>query len=330
MVKKTTTCYVSPVPHLSNIVVAPGKTIGREEFLTHPAYAIALDGYVNTEPFLYLDTCAGPYRNFNHHEVVDRSCTNATCEQVRKAILLGLYDLFTLFGGKQATIYVNDCDQDVCLSTWLLLNPDRAAEPLVRQLSQIEDLMDGSNGTFPMPHDRTLLGQIRWVFEPYDRARGRLQLAAADMRSIIEDVHHRIDRFVLGKADERPLSAGYRTLNDSTIRRYWFVETTSADARLMLITNGCRAAVEHFGTHAPDVGPKRYKYTLWRRSEYVAWFALPKIFDLLNQAERVKSSELVTEFGAWGGSATVGGSPRNIGSVLTPGEVEAAVSLALR
>ncbi len=314
------------MPPLANLVICPGKTITRAEFLTHPAYAIALDGYVNTEPFLHVDAHGGPYRNFNHHEVVDRSCTNATCEQVRKAILLGLYDLFTDHGNKCATLYVNDCDQDVCLSTWLLLNPDRAAEPLVRQLSQIEDLMDGSSGTFPMPHDRTLLSQIRWVFDPYDRSRGRLQLTTAEMQSIIEDVHHRIDRFVVGKASEIALNGTYalRTDRDISHARYWFVETASADARLQMVTNGCKAAVELLG-EAGDKGVKRYKYTLWRRSEYVAWFPIPDLLAGLNARERARSSEVVTECGTWGGSTTVGGSPRSLGSILTPAEVDAEV-----
>jgi hypothetical protein len=310
--------------NLANLVIVPGKTITRDEFLTHPAYAIALDGYVPAEPFLHIDATGAPRRNFNHHEVVDRSCTNATCEQVRKAILLGLYDLFTRDGRKHALLYVNDCDQDVCLSTWLLLNPDRAAEPLVRQLSQIEDLMDGSSGTFPMPHDRALLSQVRWVFEPYDRSRGRLQLTIADMRSIIEDVHHRIDRFVVGKASELPISGTYQLCNGGGADRFWYVETSGADARLQMVADGCKAAIEQIGEARID-GITRYKYTLWRRSEYVAWFPIPELLAALNLREAARATVLGTTAGLWGGSTTVGGSPRGIGSVLLPQEVDKAV-----
>lgn len=48
--------------------------LSRETFVsTHPAYSIALDGYVATESFLEIHP-TGPYRNFNHYEIVDRSC----------------------------------------------------------------------------------------------------------------------------------------------------------------------------------------------------------------------------------------------------------------
>ena len=74
--------------------VKPGPAVTREQFLdTHPPFSVALDGYVHGEPFL-VQRPDGPYRNFNHHEVVDRSCTCSTCEQARRAVLLGFYDLF--------------------------------------------------------------------------------------------------------------------------------------------------------------------------------------------------------------------------------------------
>src|ERR1043165_9323819 len=117
--------------------------ITREEFLrSHLGYAIALDGYVADAPFIQI-TPKGPFRNFDHHVGVDRSCTSSTCEQVRRAVLLGLYELFQDDDeGRRADIYVNDCDQDVCLASWILMNPERAAEYRVQRLSQVEDLLD--------------------------------------------------------------------------------------------------------------------------------------------------------------------------------------------
>src|SRR5690606_31269574 len=137
------------------------------------------------EPYLHVAP-NGPYRNFNHHESVDRSCTSATCEQVRRAVILGLYDLFKAPSGANATIWVNDCDQDVCLATWILFHPQRAGEAWVRTLAYIEDLLDMSAGGFPMPDERDLLGEVRWVFEPYTGQRPNLaELNAQDMSDII-------------------------------------------------------------------------------------------------------------------------------------------------
>jgi hypothetical protein len=293
------------------LTVKPGPAISRDEFVaTHPPFSIALDGYVSGEPFL----APGPYRNFNHHEVVDRSCTSATCEQARRAVLLGLYDLFRQGGERHATLWVNDCDQDVCLSTWILMNPDRAAEPLVRVLSQIEDLLDASAGTFPMPHERELLGQVRWVFEPYAHARPRVaSLSPTEMRSVIGDVHRRIDEFVLGRAQEVPITGSCMRIGGGS--GWAMYEVSGAQARERLVAGGVRAAVELFGRNG-----ERWLYTVWRRSEYIAGFPVRAILDALNRAEGLDPAV------GWGGADNVGGSPRGRGSALSPSEVERVVN----
>jgi hypothetical protein len=286
--------------------LGPGVT--REEFIaTHPPFSIALDGYVRSEPFLEM-RADGPLRNFNHHEAVDRSCTTATCEQARRGVLLGLYDLFRDARGRRAKLWVNDCDQDVCLSTWILINPDRAAEPLVRKLTQIEDLLDSSSGTFPLPHERDLLAELRWVFEPYTRARPRLvALTADDMRQVIADVHLRVDQFAVGRADRLVLEGDYRRLGGD---EWWLVEVDRLQARERMVAAGVRAAVEITGKHG-----ECWMYSVWRRSEYIVWFPIRDILAALSAREP-----------GWGGADNVGGSPRPHGSKLAPAEVEAIVS----
>jgi len=294
--------------------VRPGPSLTREEFVRkHPPYSIALDGYVGTEPFLHL-TPAGPYRNFNHHEVVDRSCTTATCEQARRAVLLGMYELFRETGRRRALLWVNDCDQDVCLSTWILMNPDRAGEPLVRVLASIEDLLDMSSGTFPMPHERDLLGQVRWVFEPYARIRPRLLAATADdMRQVIADVHLRIDQFTVGRAGLLPLEGEYRRIGGG---EWWMVEVDQPQARERLVAAGVRAAVELTGRHGD-----RWLYSVWRRSEYIVWFPVREILHALTGIELASGGT-----GIWGGADNIGGSPRPTGSCLSPAAVERVVT----
>jgi hypothetical protein len=289
--------------------VKPGPGISRATFVaTHAPFSIALDGYVEDAPFLDL---AGPFRNFNHHEVVDRSCTTATCEQARRGVLLGLYDLFADRGGRRAELWVNDCDQDVCLATWILMNPDRAAEPLVRQLTQIEDLLDSSSGTFPLPHERDLLAEVRWVFDPYARARPRITgMTAAEMQQVIADVHLRIEQFVIGRAGHVALEGEYRRIGGN---RWWLVEVDRPQARERMVAAGVRAAVELTARHGD-----RYTYSLWRRSEYIAWFPIRDILAALNAAEGDPRT-------TWGGADTVGGSPRGVGSRIPPDEVERVV-----
>jgi hypothetical protein len=300
--------------------VKPGPALSRDDFVaTHPPFSVALDGYVFGEPWLHV-TAAGPWRNFNHHEAVDRSCTSATCEQARRAVVLGFFDLFRDAGARTAHLYVNDCDQDVCLATWVLMNPDRAAEPLVRVISQIVDLLDMSAGVYPMPHERDLLGEIRWVFDPYLRARPHLgSMNGTAMREVIRDVHHRLDRFVIGRAEQQPLVGEYTRLGGGD--GWLFAEVTHQTARERMVSAGVRAAVELFG-RAPE---NRYLYTLWRRSEYVVNFPVKRLLEALNVTEGFKPVDPT----GWGGADTVGGGPRGRGSRLTPSEVEAVVNQVL-
>jgi hypothetical protein len=301
---------------LIDLVIRPGPALTREQFLaSHPGYSVALDGYVFGPPWL-TTTPDGPYRNFNHHELVDRSCMSATCEQARRAVILGLYDLFRKDGERCAQLYVNDCDQDVCLSTWILMNPDRAVEPLVRTISQINDLLDMSAGVFPMPHERDLLGQVRWVFDPYLRARPHLvEMTGAAMREVIRDVHHRLDQFAMGRAETIGLSGTVTRIGGGT--GWVLAEVTHQTARMQLVASGVRAAVELFG-HAGD----RYLYSIWRRSEYVVGFPLGRILGALNLAEGFQIDDPT----GWGGADNVGGSPRGRGSVLPPVDVERIVN----
>lgn len=297
--------------------IVPGKIVDPEGFLkTHPPFSIALDGYVQGQPFL-TTTSSGPYRNFNHHELVDRSCTCATCEQVRRAVVLGLFELYKWPSGPHATIWVNDCDQDVCLATWILMNPRRADEPLVRTLTYIEDLLDMSAGAFPIPTDPALLAKVRWVFEPYTAERKNIPtLDAQGMRAIIDVVHERIDKFVRGKGEALKLLGDYEELGGG--RGWTLVEVDHQHARQKMVEAGVNAAVELFARGEEGT----YFYSVWRRSEYIVDFPVPEILAELNVEEGFEEGSL----SGWGGSDNVGGSPRKVGSKLSPTEVQEVVN----
>lgn len=297
------------------LVVRPGPALTRAQFLaTHEPYSIALDGYVLGEPWLELSP-EGPRRNFNHHESVDRSCTSATCEQARRAVVLGLYDLFRVRGERTAILYANDCDQDVCLASWILMNPERASEPLVRKISGIVDLLDMSAGAWPMPHERDLLGEVRWSFDPYARARPHLGAMTGEaMREVIRDVHHRLEQFSIGRAETVPLVGEAKVIGGGA--GWTFAEVTHQSARERMVSSGVSAAVELFGRSG-----ERYLYSLWRRSEYVIGFPVKAILAALNVAEGCQPVDPT----GWGGADNVGGSPRGRGSALPPDRVQMIV-----
>ena len=105
-----------------------------------PSGSIALDGYVLAEPNFDKIT---KHINFDHHTFVQRLSTRSTTGQVAMAIKTGLFDSLDF---KNPNVYVNDADQDVCLSTRLLKNNVRMSgqksEPLMNKLIEVQDKLD--------------------------------------------------------------------------------------------------------------------------------------------------------------------------------------------
>lgn len=303
------------------IHVIPGRTISRDIFLmTHPRYSIALDGYVRGRPF-FVEPPRGPFRNFNHHEAVDRSCTCATCEQVRRGVLLGLYELYERGGEPHAHVWVNDCDQDVCLATWILLNPDRATETAVLALTQAEDVLDMTGGALLESFEGAALeAQMRWVFEPYTSKRRELtDMKGPEMRAIIDAVHERIDAHLAGEGEALSALGTYQSIGGGP--GWQLVEIDHQHARRKMVEDGINAAVELYARNKD-----RFVYALWRRSEYIVSFPLPEILRALNRAEGLGPDDMLP---AWGGATNIGGSPRGVASKLAPEEVERIVNEVL-
>jgi hypothetical protein len=67
---------------------------------------------------------------------------------------------------------------------------------------------------------------------------------------------------------------------------------------------------------------------LARRSDLVAGFDLPAIYQRLNEAEATARAEALGPSQTWGGSTSVGGSPRD-GSVLDRDDVLRVVARAV-
>ena len=186
--------------------VEPGTVLTWEQFIaTKPPYSIALDGYVSGSTRF---TPQGPYANFNHHEDVDRMATRSTCAQIFFSMMMGLFDAFQQSGKPVARVFVNDADQDVCLSYWLLKHPgvERtiAWQDPMAKLIILEDFVDASAGAYPIEDlNGELICQQAWVFEPYTTARSKRLLHAmtgAGLAEIIETICDRLTRYAEGSA----------------------------------------------------------------------------------------------------------------------------------
>src|ERR1043165_7399997 len=113
---------------------------------THGPYTIGLDGYVASGS--RFDP-AGPRLNLDHHAEVDRLATRATCAQALLAIRQGLFECFRDRHGPRAEVCVNDCDEDVCTSWFLLSHADLAAcgeSPPLDRLVSLVDVLDTTAG----------------------------------------------------------------------------------------------------------------------------------------------------------------------------------------
>lgn len=299
----------------------PGVVLSWEDFLTQrPPFSIALDGYVsgrsNYSP-------AGPFANFNHHEDVDRLSTRSTCMQIFFSIKLGLFDSFTKNGKPFAHVFVNDADQDVCLSYWLLTNPDKALsvkweDPLAKFIV-FEDFVDASAGAYPFDDSDkpdSLLKRQAWVFEPYTTARSERRLhsmTGPDLEQLIGTISDRITQFTENRGQSLAVEADPEIIGGGP--GWKMIAETSGYGRTKIYASGTGAFVG-MRKRSDD----NYTYVLGKMSPYIS-FPLVKIYEALNKVENLEPAHNL-----WGGSDLIGGSPRKTGSRLSPQEVEQIIN----
>ncbi|MDF1702469.1 MAG: hypothetical protein P1V36_15065, partial [Planctomycetota bacterium] len=286
----------------------------------NPPFSIALDGYVDGPPAF---SPYGPHVNFDHHARVDRLSTRSTCMQAFMAVTMGLFDTFQVDGKPHANVYVNDPDQDTCLAVWVLNNPDKCRglsihQPVTRLLIS-EDILDCTGGAYPVDPGSTGMRQQAWVFEPYFEARVAGEIHAMDeagMGSIIHQVGERIDALLEGKGKRVELDTRYDEMGGGPGWR--LIVEHGPHARTALYAAGVRAFVA-----ARDHGAGSWTYTVGKMSPYVR-FPIDDLYAAFNQAEDRPAGA-----GGWGGSNTIGGSPREGGSRIPPLEIERIVNRVL-
>jgi len=285
---------------------------------THGPYTIGLDGYVASGT--RFDP-AGPRLNLDHHMEVDRLATRATCAQALLAVRQGLFECFQDGDGPRAEVCVNDCDEDVCTSWFLLAHPDLAAPgrcPPLNRLVGVVDVLDTTAGAYPLPPDLSLLKELAWVFAPYHsfRQSGELYRRRPEgHRGVVAEVSSRIERHLAGRGGTHPLDGRYQRLGGGP--GWAMIREVGAQARIAAAADGIRAYVA--ARERPD---GRWAYAVGRASPFVP-FDVPGILGALNEAEGAAEDR-------WGGNDLVGGSPRARGSRLPPGEVERVINSLTR
>jgi len=284
---------------------------------THPPYSIALDGYVSD---ISRFNRRGPWLTLDHHADVERLSARATCSQVLLCIRQGLFEAFRDEHGRRATAYANDCDEDVCLSWFLLQNPQLGRLPShtrLNRLVQAVDLLDTTAGASLHPLDRALMSELAWIFEPYRQARvqGALDSPLADLqRNVITAVSHRIHMHLMDKGGIVPLDVRYERIGGG--RDWSMVREIGPQARAGMVAAGIRAYVA-----VRQRSDGAWAYSIGRVSPFIPF----NVLAILREMNAIEDPER----GTWGGSNLIGGSPRLRGSALPPKEVMRIVNRVL-
>lgn len=299
-------------------------------------FSISLDGHVHGGPQFFVakdPSKEGPYANFNHHEEVDRLATRATCAQILMVIRSGLFSTYRDVNGPRANIFVNDCDEDVCTSWFLLKNHflvESTMNPLVNRLVDLEDNLDATAGAYPYPKDLPVLQELAWVFEIYRNFRmsgGLDRKNNAEYKAVIQDTERRIMAHITGHGGTMPLDVRYEKMAEGG-PGWTMVREIGAYAKTGMFSD----KIEAFVT-VRNRADGNYTYTLGRLSHFVE-FDVENIINHLNavEYEERKAAKLVLPNGPyadkWGGGNTIGGSPRVAGSRLTPARVAEIINKA--
>jgi hypothetical protein len=299
----------------ARLCVSPRVTVQKSDFIRDTqGPAIALDGFVRGASWMDHERRLA---NFNHHEEVVRPATLATCGQVKLALKGGFVEELSIGGRFAPTIWGNDCDEDVCLSSWQFAHYERLArgksEPLINQIIEVENNLDMTGGCYPYDPASSSLRRIAWVFAPYTEARAAGRVAAmngADMTNLIAAVHDRIDRFTLGRAEQVAVDTRMEVMGGGP--GWNLIAEHGYHARLTFVPQGIRAFVS-----VKPLSDGHFQYSIGKAAAYSS-FPVDDLYWVLNEAEDIAPETS----NRWSGSDTIGGSPREGGSRLAPKEVE--------
>lgn len=295
-------------------------SIGREwAFDDLPPRAIALDGAV---PGPRVDADRQTF-SFDHHAGCIRLVTSATCQQVFDALLLGLEP-------DDFTVLLNHVDADTTLSVWLLRHHRRwrsaALLKNVRPLVQTVGAIDAHGPPYPAPHTELVTHFHRWVMAP---ARGIRQSPGDEARglALLEECLERLESWW---QDDLHLQGIDRESIDEprVVRCGTWALIDTGEWPPVRCTGGAAWAYESGFDRfviCARIADQRWRYTLCRRSDLVAGFPLVELYAALNVAEESRRGAKLRDGETWGGSSTVGGSPR-AGSVLSPAIVTSVVT----
>jgi hypothetical protein len=270
-----------------NFVMDRGRTALFAELAPN---SIALDGHC-------LGPAIDPERrrfSFDHHGECLRHATAATCQQVFDALLLGL-------DPTECDVYLNDLDADSVLAAWLLANPGRVHESLVRELVGNTGARDAHGPAYRLGNPALVAGYHDGALAPLDQAKRSGQYQSCDLSGLLKLCLERTSAFLDGKSVTDTRTGARASFSITHRGSGWVMATGEKGAFASLYEAGHPRVVlkreQSDGTTA---------YTIAKQSEFVAGFPVGPT----SRAGSILAALAANEAG-WDGSTTVGGAPRH-------------------
>ena len=282
---------------------------------------ILLDGAGTFGPL--LDNKRRLY-NLDHHQECERTFTLATCEQALLMVTSGL-DL----GEGDWRIFANEPDLDTVLALWCLLNHVRLkdlraeARDILYPLMRLEGAID-ANGTelaevcgLPKAVYEKTRRRIDELLEREKHVKGGGDWQTLDLEAYTAQMLNAVDRLIYSVEDFR----GYASIDEV----YGHIEIGERGVAVLCRDDSGIYAVEkllkeRWGEQLGVIALEREPghYTL-RRASTLSDFDLNDAYRLLNQLDRHVDGRPPGK--RWGGSESIGGSPRQGGSAFGPSEL---------
>lgn len=294
-----------------------------------PSGSIFLDGVAQCEPF--MDHERQVY-NFDHHEGCVRSFTIATCEQALVMYMKGLD-----FKSRDWNIFANEPDLDAVLAIWIILNHGRIANQDVTQrrilyaLVHYEGIIDALGlelkdlSALPPELMRKIQRVVDHLRSNEIQLKKKNQWEHSDFLAYTAMLLHKIDQ-IFYKPDDFKDYLGIQELARIDLSDQRICAVVDADMGIYEIEPYLNKI---YGDRLGVVFLKKgfNTYTV-RQMDLFMPISLEEIYDRLNFADPAVRCR--TQNNKWGGSADIGGSPRDSGTQMDPSEIVQACREAVR
>ena len=302
------------------VVVKAGLTVTASAAHKAPPGTIYLDGVAQAEPF--LDHNKKIY-NLDHHEGCVRTFTLATCEQALIMCVKG-WDL----QDREWRIFANEPDLDTIFAIWIILNHQRINNQgaihrrSLFALVRLEGIIDSLGLEM-----KDLSGFPAEVLQKLMRIIDRLRTAELDLKKAGEwtktdyleytiGVLRMLDQFLI-KVGELDDFKGVEELARIELTNNRIAVVVASDLGIYELEPHLNKL---YGSRLGWVALRKgdADYTL-RQVDLFMPVSLEDVYQRLNFMDPAVKGRI--KVNRWGGSGDIGGSPREIGTKLTPEQI---------